>query len=409
VKAQRSPANAARALTLWTLATLFLLSSLAGLLLYLQFDSRTGLLLDAESSVVRALARESHARGSTLRSIAPALETELRAHGLRFALFSAGDAFLAGDATLHRGSTGGAAVPQLPGQRQVSFVALDGGYAILATDAPSTLRNRLTIAIPFGISIVLSGAAWLLTPLLFARVFDENDRLQEREQRAVEERTRRLLSDASHELRTPLAVLRGYFSVLARGAILDTSLAERILATMEGEVSRLQTLVENLLRLARIERAPSGKPPESVDLRALVSEVAASVAPLADGRLTIDATDPVDVLVDRTDLRDAVQNVVDNALKYAPEGPVVVRVRRVESHAEISVIDTGPGIPAEERMHVFERFFRGSNRADVDGSGLGLAIVRRVVERAEGSVAIDDAAGGGTEVTIRLPLAGASP
>ncbi|RWD63344.1 MAG: ATP-binding protein, partial [Mesorhizobium sp.] len=106
-----------------------------------------------------------------------------------------------------------------------------------------------------------------------------------------------------------------------------------------------------------------------------------------------------------TMLREMIVNLVDNALRYSrPGGSVTVRLAALDGEAVLMVSDAGPGIPPEEREHVFERFYRLAGATE-EGSGLGLAIVREVVENAGGSVTLGDAAGGGLKVEVRLPLA----
>jgi signal transduction histidine kinase len=108
------------------------------------------------------------------------------------------------------------------------------------------------------------------------------------------------------------------------------------------------------------------------------------------------------VVADRTELGEALWNVVENALKYAPDAPIHLRAIRNNGHTMITVRDEGPGMTESERLHAFERFYRGDQRGELTGSGLGLAIAKRAVERAGGSIGIDSAPARGTTVTIRL-------
>jgi signal transduction histidine kinase len=108
------------------------------------------------------------------------------------------------------------------------------------------------------------------------------------------------------------------------------------------------------------------------------------------------------IQADRGELAEAVWNVIENALKYAPEAPIHLRAARSNGHATITVSDEGPGMSESERVHAFERFYRGDQRGEISGSGLGLAIAKRAVERAGGEIAIDSAPGHGTAVTITI-------
>jgi signal transduction histidine kinase len=105
---------------------------------------------------------------------------------------------------------------------------------------------------------------------------------------------------------------------------------------------------------------------------------------------------------DPSELGEAVWNIIENALKYAPEAPIHLRAARNDAHVVVSVRDEGPGMSESERVHAFERFYRGDERGEITGTGLGLAIAKRAVERAGGDIAIDSAPGHGTTLTIRL-------
>ncbi len=220
--------------------------------------------------------------------------------------------------------------------------------------------------------------------------------------RHAEERMRQFAADASHELRTPLTVIAGYIDVLRRGAIEEPRIARQILATMSLEKEHMRGLIDRLMRLARLD---SEAPPnlEEVDVAELLrSQVEA--ARRLDDRRTIDySVDGVRTIsADRGELGEAVWNVIENALKYAPDAPIHLSASRTNGHAVITVRDEGPGMSESERLHAFERFYRGDRRGEITGSGLGLAIAKRAVERAGGDISIDSAPGQGTAVIIRI-------
>lgn len=222
----------------------------------------------------------------------------------------------------------------------------------------------------------------------------------------LEANMRQFVADAGHELRTPLTVIMGYVDVLHRGAIAEQALARRILDTMREEGERMRVLISKLLLLARLESVHTASEAR-IDLAGLARKVIESARPLADGAvLELHAPQPLFVVADETELREALFNVVDNALKYAPGGRIETSLDRQDGEAVLTVADSGPGIADEERSHAFERFFRGGNHRDIPGSGLGLAIAKRSVERARGQIRLDSTPGKGTRVTIRLPIAG---
>jgi heavy metal sensor kinase len=221
---------------------------------------------------------------------------------------------------------------------------------------------------------------------------------------------RRFTADASHELRTPLAVIRG-IGELGLGETRTPAEYKEALGSMLEEVERLTRLVETLLRLARGDAGTVRLSPEMVDLGDLAREVAASLGVLAEERrqwLEVRAADRAPVLVDRLVLRDAITNLVDNAIKYGPaESAIVLTVDADAGDASLSVSDDGPGIPAEHRARIFDRFYRvdeGRSR-EMGGAGLGLAIARWAVEANGGTIRLVADGHRGATFRITLPCA----
>jgi signal transduction histidine kinase len=218
----------------------------------------------------------------------------------------------------------------------------------------------------------------------------------------AEERMRQFAADAGHELRTPLTVIAGYIDVLRRGAIEEPRIARQILATMSIEKEHMRGLIDRLMRLARLD---SEAPPniESVDVAELLRGQCEAARRLDDRRAidySVDGLKTVDA--DKGELGEAVWNAIENALKYAPDAPIHLSARRNNGHSIITIKDEGPGMSESERLHAFERFYRGDQRGEITGTGLGLAIAKRAIERVGGDIAIDSAPGHGTAVTITL-------
>jgi two-component system sensor histidine kinase TctE len=220
---------------------------------------------------------------------------------------------------------------------------------------------------------------------------------------------KRFISDAAHQLRTPLAGLKSQ-TELALGEATDPALVARLKRVHES-ASRSAHLVNQLLTLARAE-------PESavlqdrvpVDLPRLAREVTAELVPraLAAGiDLGFDESDANDAAPPQVRgiallLREALVNLVDNAIRYAGRGATVtVRVQAVGAEVVMEVEDNGPGVPAGELEHVFERFVRAT--PDGNGCGLGLAIVREIVERHAGQVALHAVQPRGARARVTLP------
>ena len=220
------------------------------------------------------------------------------------------------------------------------------------------------------------------------------------------------VANASHELRTPLASIIGYIETLADpDAKVDAATAARFHNTVLRESRRLQSLVEDLMSLSRIEAEKHDLPREQIDLGLLVASIGSEVACTAgEERIAVQVTDAV-VTGDRQQLDQVIRNLIDNALKYGDTGqPVSVEVARDGHEAVFSVTDRGEGIHPDHIPYLTRRFYRtdlGRSRA-AGGTGLGLAIVKHIVERHRGKLDISSKVGEGTSVTVRLALT-ASP
>jgi len=233
-----------------------------------------------------------------------------------------------------------------------------------------------------------------------------NDLLQ-RLQHALESQ-RQFVGDAAHELRSPLTAVQLQLSLLKRASDADERAAA--IERLERGVHRSNRLVQQLLTLARQDPAAPDATLDEVDVDQLARELVSDYEPQAalNRQALRLETEPVLVRGDREALRVMLSNLIDNALRYTPaDGSVTVRIMREGADVVIEVEDTGPGIAAEQRARVFDRFYRVPNATADEGSGLGLAIVKRVVDRHAGSVTLDDAAAGrGLKVSVRLPAAG---
>jgi heavy metal sensor kinase len=220
---------------------------------------------------------------------------------------------------------------------------------------------------------------------------------------------RRFTADASHELRTPLAVIRGIGEV-SLGQMQTAGEYKETIGSMLEEVDRLTNLVDTLLRLSHGDAGTVRLSRESIDLGALTNDVVSSLGILAEDRnqrLAVDIADRCVITVDRLVLREAITNIIDNAIKYSPQGSAInIRVAASHNEAVLTVADRGTGIAAEHRERIFDRFFRldeGRSR-DHGGTGLGLAIAKWAVEVSGGRISVEDAAQSGSVFRIVLPL-----
>jgi signal transduction histidine kinase len=213
----------------------------------------------------------------------------------------------------------------------------------------------------------------------------------------------RFVADASHELRSPLATIRAAHEIAAvHPEASDWSVVN---ADVLAEVDRLERLVDDLLFLARSDEHGAPSQLEEVDLDDLVAEEAGRLRRLSGLRIVVQAT-PVRVIGDRHQLARALRNLTDNAARHAT-GRIEFRVDRRQSDAVVDVVDDGPGIPAADRMRVFERFVRldPSRRRAGGGAGLGLAIARDIAEAHGGELSVVPG-DRGAHLQLRLPISG---
>ena len=224
------------------------------------------------------------------------------------------------------------------------------------------------------------------------------------------EQLRRFTADASHELRTPLAALRGVGEMSLKQPRTPAEYQDAIGSMLE-EIDRLTNLVDTLLRLSYGDAGTVRLSPVTIDLGELARDVATSLVVLAEERsqrLDVDAPEPVMATVDRLVLREAITNVVDNAIKYGPkDSRVGMRVYAVADRAIVEVSDEGAGVAPAHRERIFDRFFRVDEGRDRDsgGAGLGLSIAKWAVEVNGGRISAGHSPGRASVFCIDLPLA----
>jgi signal transduction histidine kinase len=222
------------------------------------------------------------------------------------------------------------------------------------------------------------------------------------ERQAAEAQMRQFVADAGHELRTPLTIILGYIDLLQRRVAGDER-TKFIFSSVASEGRRMRTLVDNLVLLAKLE-GDDLRPVEPFGIGALVNEIVDVRRGLEPKvAFSIDVRSDATVIGDRTELHEALANIVDNAIKYAPGSQIRIAIEAAgDAAVQVSIADEGPGIAAADRDAIFERFYRGHARGDVEGSGLGLAIAKRAVERAGGTLRLDPAVQRGTRFVIVL-------
>jgi two-component system phosphate regulon sensor histidine kinase PhoR len=230
--------------------------------------------------------------------------------------------------------------------------------------------------------------------------------------RQLESIRRDFVANVSHELKTPVTAIRGLIETLHDDAEMAPEIREGFLRKAANQCMRLSALVTDLLTLSRLESAPGSLERQPLDLKVVINEAIQSLGALAeerglDLRTSLPAL-PVTVWGDAESLHQVVSNLVDNAIKYTPDGGRVdIRLRTGEEHAIFEVQDTGIGISAEEKERVFERFYRvdKSRSRELGGTGLGLSIVKHVVLYLDGEVSVESEPEAGSTFRVELPLA----
>jgi two-component system phosphate regulon sensor histidine kinase PhoR len=221
---------------------------------------------------------------------------------------------------------------------------------------------------------------------------------------------RDFVANVSHEIRTPLTVLSGFIETL-RSLPLTEVERKRVLQLMTQQADRMGSLVSDLLTLAQLEGSPRPNADRWVALKAVLAQVEIDARVLSGGRHTLVFPTELDAQIAgaQNELQSAVTNLVNNAVRYTPEGGRIELTWRVQSDGsgEISVIDTGPGITREHLPRLTERFYRvdGSRSRDTGGTGLGLSIVKHVVQRHGGELDIQSEVGKGSVFRLVFPAA----
>ncbi len=220
-------------------------------------------------------------------------------------------------------------------------------------------------------------------------------------------------SALAHELRTPLTALRGEIELVLRDPAADPGMVKRAVSQIE-EIDRLTRLINQLLTLARAESGEIALVHQPVDLAVLARNVSEQLEPVAQARqldLTCVARQPVTVTGDQGWLERCLLNLLDNAIKYTPDGGhVCVCVSREGNHARVDVRDTGIGMAPDVIPRIFERFYRGdpARSSAVEGAGLGLSLVKWIVDRHDCRIEVQSGSGRGSSFAIWLPAASVS-
>jgi len=247
-----------------------------------------------------------------------------------------------------------------------------------------------------------------------ATVYSFQDRTDER---VLDKLRDDFVATASHELRTPLAAIYGAAKTLRREDALDEEAVEHLMAIISSESERLAQVVDDILFASHLDSGRLQFASAPVDVRALVTDVVESVQLQVNSGVTIDVEAPPNglpgVAVDPMKLRRVLLNLLENAIKYSPEGgPVVLRVTAGEKGClRLQVHDEGLGIPRAEQERIFDKFYRADPQLarGVGGTGLGLYICRELVQRMGGQIEVESEPGRGSTFTVEFPAHVAAP
>lgn len=220
---------------------------------------------------------------------------------------------------------------------------------------------------------------------------------------------RKFIADAAHELRTPLAAVQLQAQLLQKAN--EGEERDHALCQIRSGTIRASHLIHQLLTLARLEPEDWQRPFKTINLSQIIKSVVSEHVPFALSKevdLGVVQADPASIVGDAESLRTMLGNLIDNAIRYSPTGGRVdVALKETGNQVQIEIQDNGPGIPEDERLQVFERFYRRPSTKE-SGSGLGLAIVREIVQRHQGQIILEEGEDGrGLNVTVVLPNEGA--
>lgn len=229
--------------------------------------------------------------------------------------------------------------------------------------------------------------------------------------RRLEKLRQEFVANVSHELKTPLTVIKAYAETLLDGAISDAGHNRGFVEQIAEQAERLHQLILDLLSVARIESGIERFEFTSIPVHEVVEACVRRYKPAAESKSvqleTETGLDGLQVFADEEGLREILDNLVDNAIKYTPQGGrVAVRYRRDDANVCIEVADTGIGIPQDEQQRIFERFYRvdKARSRELGGTGLGLSIVKHLVSACGGTVAVASQPGKGSTFSVKLPL-----
>ncbi len=290
----------------------------------------------------------------------------------------------------------------------MAFAAIAGwlitGQALLPLASATQVAMRITRADDLSSRVPLTGRESSEVSQMIKAFNETLGRLE-----GLFNSQRRFIADVSHELRTPLTVIKGEIGLVRRMGRID----DELFSNIEGEVDRLTRLVGDLLLLAQAESGRLPMDTKVVELDTIMLEVFNQMRILAGEKLqlVIGEIDQVPINGDRDRLKQVLVNLIGNAIHYTPSGgKVILNLEKQNNKARLTVTDTGPGIPAQDLPHIFERFYRGERSrkrttgSQTSGFGLGLSIAYWIIRNHGGVIEVNSIEGKGTTFCVWLPI-----
>lgn len=231
------------------------------------------------------------------------------------------------------------------------------------------------------------------------------------EQENLDRMRKEFVANVSHELRTPLTTIKSYAETLLSGALEEKDMAMKFLGVIDSEFDRMTRLVKDLLMLSRLDYDKAQWNMKEIDISKVVSDCVDKMDIAAKQKsqsITLGIMDDMPIIIgDKDRIEQVIINIISNSIKYTPEnGKINVKLSKDGEYISIKVIDNGIGIPKEDTIRLFERFYRVDKARSrvLGGTGLGLSIAKQIVEAHKGSISLKSVYGEGTVVTIKLPL-----
>lgn len=222
------------------------------------------------------------------------------------------------------------------------------------------------------------------------------------------EQQRRFVSDASHELRTPITVISGYANMLDRWGKQDASVLEEGISAIKSEAVNMYGLIEKLLFLARSDQNKQTIHKVRLNMENLIEDVLQETHLIAPNHhILLHQNDPATIYADPSSIKQLLRIVIDNSIKYTPiNGTIRIASHKTSTHLEITIQDTGIGIPKEDQPKIFERFYRvDKSRSKISGgTGLGLSIAHWIAKQHDTIIQLVSTQGEGTTITLQIPL-----